>query len=150
MSTWNLFCRIGAIEVSPNYADKEKYFPYATVILCTVMIGIFMLGLFFPEFSDILTNSTSKISQEHYWAFLTSSLVHSQWWHLPLNVPIILYLGYKVESRWGSILFIVIVLLSSIASDMFFITDPQASLGGLGASPSLGFDLESSLGGTTM
>lgn len=97
-------------------------FPFVIVALCTLIALAYIVDLIDPTFSEMLVNSPAHIAAGHYWVLFTSSFAHAGLWHVMLNIPIILYVGIRIEKRFGHLCALCLCVISSFAADAFAIS----------------------------
>ncbi len=124
---------------------KSQKTPKITMIIAAICTLIFILSsLLYPitenqVTSGILVGAYYKmnvISAHEYWRLLTAGFVHTDMWHLFMNMIALFDLGLLVEGRLKKSQYLT-VLLSSIIVGNLFVLIGDANIVGLGISGGL-------------
>jgi membrane associated rhomboid family serine protease len=70
------------------------------------------------EIYELLGLSLSGVSQGRLWEFVSYGLLHGSWWHLAVNVSLVLLLGTKIQRILGVKKSILVVLLGIVVGGL--------------------------------
>jgi len=100
--------------------DDSK-FPIVTVILSTLMLGTYLFTHSnLVHYENLLGFLPSNIN---YYSFLTYVFIHVDFFHLALNMILLIIAGLSMESKIGSWKFLLIFLISALFATFFDIVN---------------------------
>ncbi|MEA3329629.1 MAG: rhomboid family intramembrane serine protease [Nanoarchaeota archaeon] len=107
---------------------KLKFY---TLWIAIILVGIFILQFYIPNFTDFFILSKSSWIQP--WRFATSIFLHGSFKHLISNLFVLIFFGLILEKLVGSNKFLGIYLVSGICANLIAINFYPSSLGSSGA-----------------
>ncbi len=117
--------------------DVGKYFSYNSVVILSFFFICFILlildYMFRHKISNFLALRRGSIfNPMTYIRFISNSLVSKDWSHFRNNFLYILLLGPMLEEKYGSLVLLEMMLITSVASSIMVLI--FSDRGGLGAS----------------
>ncbi|MGL4614442.1 MAG: rhombosortase, partial [Shewanella sp.] len=96
-----------------------KLGPYWLALLVSVLcIGLYLAGLAMPFVDQLLAYQRSAITQGQWWRLVTGNLLHTNHWHLLMNLAglwIVLFLHhFHYQLKGVSLLFLLLCLLEGL------------------------------------
>jgi len=96
-----------------------KLGPYWLALLVSVLcIGLYLAGLAMPFVDQLLAYQRSAITQGQWWRLVTGNLLHTNHWHLLMNLTglwIVLFLHhFHYQLKGVSLLFLLLCLLEGL------------------------------------
>lgn len=96
-----------------------KLGPYWLALLVSVLcIGLYLAGLAMPFVDQLLAYQRSAITQGQWWRLITGNLLHTNHWHLLMNLAglwIVLFLHhFHYQLKGVSLLFLLLCLLEGL------------------------------------
>ena len=105
-----------------------KYYSFKLAI---IIIGVFLLQLLIPDFTELFVIDDSKPFE--IWRYLSAIFLHGSFLHLILNLFGLLFFGFILEHEIGSKKFLIVFLLAGIFSSVVSIFFYDRVLGASGA-----------------
>lgn len=99
------------------------------LIACTVV--------FFLQFTGVFDNFSfvPALAFERPWTFITSIFLHANFYHLFMNMLVLFFLGLFLESRIGSVNFVILFFLAGIVGSIgYMVTATDSLIPAVGAS----------------
>ncbi len=109
----------------------EKKFKFYAVKLSILMIGIFLLQVLFPRFTDLFI--LNALSWSEPWRFATSIFLHGGVVHLLYNLLALIVFGSIVERLIGRARFLIIFIITGVLANLVSVNFYSSSLGASGA-----------------
>ncbi|MAE49784.1 hypothetical protein CMI48_03075 [Candidatus Pacearchaeota archaeon] len=108
--------------------DMKFYFVWLSVI----MVGIFVLQLVVPGFTEIFVLNGEALTGD-VWRFVSAVFLHGGLGHLVYNLFALLLFGGILESQIGSRKFLWVFLITGVLANVFSVGFYSSSLGASGA-----------------
>ncbi len=110
----------------------------ATTAIILVTVGVSIAALYTPigqqYLQSLLALDKAAVANGEYWRLLTVTLVHGGLLHLAFNMYALWLVGPIVERFYGSLVFLVMYLLTAAAGSVAsFLWSPTTSVGASGA-----------------
>jgi len=99
-----------------NKHAHRHNFPILTLMLVVGSLLLFLL----PDTANLLIYDRERIFSGEVWRLATGALVHFSWPHVVYNAVILLIAGSLLE-RDARLVFVALVLITSIASGLYFL-----------------------------
>ncbi len=106
-------------------------FRFYALWLCLIMIGIYLLQVLVPSFTDTLILNEESFFQP--WRFLSSVFLHGSILHLLYNIFALGLFGSILEKLVGGKRFLLIFFLSGLVANLVAVNFYNSSLGASGA-----------------
>lgn len=95
--------------------------------------------MFVLQIAGIVTDNnfafTPSLAFEKPWTFVTSMFLHANFTHILINMLVLFFLGMFLESKTGSVNFVIVFLLSGIFGSIgYMITASDPTIPAVGAS----------------
>jgi len=105
----------------------------------TFIFIIACVAVFILQIAGIITDNnfafTPALAFEKPWTFITSMFLHADFVHILINMMVLFFLGVVLESRIGSVHFVILFLLSGIVGSIgYMITAADSTIPAVGAS----------------
>jgi hypothetical protein len=111
---------------------KEKFKFYA-IWLSLICIGVFILQLFIPGFTDFFLLTPAALTRLQIWRFLTSIFLHGSLVHLLYNLFALALFGSILEKFIRGRRFLIVFFVSGIIANLISVNFYTSSLGASGA-----------------
>jgi len=108
--------------------------PFTSIIfiLCVVIYGLSLMGLFSPIAQHLLMQPINVLAENHqWWRLLGPAFIHFSAIHIVFNLLWWCMLGTKIERTFGKSMLLMVFLVSAVASNVaqaFFTAPAQANL----------------------
>lgn len=124
-------------------------FPYVTIMLILINVGVFILQLLFLSEPDDLYNRAAVIPAKYFWyeqyrpeqygerfaPLITSMFLHGGWMHILGNMWFLWIFGDNVEDRMGHFRYLIFYLVCGIGAGLSHIyLYPDSQIPTIGAS----------------
>ena len=109
---------------------KIKYY---FLWLCLMCIGVFVLQLIIPGFTELFILNLKALYGGEYWRFVTAIFLHGDALHLAYNLFALFFFGWSLEKMIGSRRFLIVFFLSGIIGNVVSVNFYESSLGASGA-----------------
>ncbi len=119
-----------------RFLASQRVFPKLTAILIAVNIVVFLLQTLAggSTDADVLIKfgaySQSLIISGEYWRVITHVFLHIGWYHLLINMGMLLILGFALEGLYGKERFFIIYFMSGMAGGIASVLFLRYSIGG--------------------
>ncbi|VVB78921.1 Rhomboid protease GlpG [uncultured archaeon] len=108
-------------------------FRYYFLWLCLVCIGVYILQLIIPGFTDLFILNLNAVDQRQYFRFVSAIFLHGSAVHLLYNLFALFFFGWSLEKLIGSRRFLIVFFLSGIIANIVAVNFYSSSLGASGA-----------------
>ena len=108
-------------------------FRYYFLWLCLICIGIYVLQLLIPGFTELFVLNLKAIYEKQYWRFVSAIFLHGSAVHLIYNLFALLLFGLILEKLIGSRNFLIVFFASGIVGNLIGVNFYSSSLGASGA-----------------
>jgi len=109
---------------------KFRFYALKLVLIC---VGVFILQLIIPGFTELFVLNKSALDNYEVWRFLTSIFLHGGVPHLLYNMFALGFFGFILEKLIGSRRFLLVFLFSGTIANIIAINFYPSSLGASGA-----------------
>ncbi|MEC8232130.1 MAG: rhomboid family intramembrane serine protease GlpG [Pseudomonadota bacterium] len=100
--------------------SDAKSAPFTTVVflLCAVIYGLSLLGLFAPIAKHLLMQPFSVLAENHeWWRLLGPAFIHFSILHIVFNLLWWAMLGAKIERTFGLSMLLIVFVVSAVVSN---------------------------------
>ncbi|NIO23041.1 MAG: rhomboid family intramembrane serine protease [Candidatus Aenigmarchaeota archaeon] len=111
-----------------GYNFKESL----TFYIILVNLAFFVVQIFFPLFTDILSLTPSLALSGHYYQFVSYMFLHGGIMHIVLNMFVLAIFGFPLEQTLGRNRFLIVYMISGIGSAIFYILMMMLMMGEMG------------------
>ncbi|MDO6577636.1 MULTISPECIES: rhomboid family intramembrane serine protease GlpG [Alteromonas] len=117
-----------------GFINNALAVPFTSIVflLCVLVYGLSLLGLFSPIAQHLLMQPLSVLAENHeWWRLLGPAFIHFSALHIIFNLLWWCMLGAKIESTFGKSMLFVVFALSAIISNVaqaMFTTPVQGNL----------------------
>jgi len=108
--------------------NKSKFY---SLWLCLIIIGIFILQVLIPGFTEFFV--LNELAYSQIWRFVSSIFLHGSVMHLAYNLFALFFFGLSLEKLIGSRKFLFLFFGSGIIANIISLNFYPSSLGASGA-----------------
>lgn len=108
-------------------------FKFYFLWLCLILVGIFIIQLVIPGFTELFVLNSEALYGGQYWRFLTAIFLHGSAMHLLYNLFALFFFGLSLERLIGSRRFLIVFFVSGIIGNIVAVNFYPSSLGASGA-----------------
>ena len=112
---------------------RPKKNQYYFIKLSLIIVGVFILQIFIPSFTESFHLNEKAISNYEIWRFFTAIFLHASLIHLLYNLFALLFFGFALERLIGSRRFLIVFIFSGLIANIISVNFYSNSLGASGA-----------------
>lgn len=116
--------------------NNKIMFKRITYIIVAINVLIFLLQISYPSINDNFALQPKGSENYNFIQYLTGCFLHGSWFHLFINMVVLLSFGTYMEEKFGKKLFLILYLFSGIFAGIawhIFYSPEIAAVGASGA-----------------